>query len=137
VVHTGQDAIAGRRQRRRCLAVSAVVLPNGVKPALFSFNSAGACPKCKGLGRLSVEMSFLDDVTMICDECGGMRYTDEVLELRFAGKNIFDVLCMTIDEAAGFFDSAKVRKRLEVLRDVGLGYLEIGQPLSTLSGGEA
>jgi excinuclease UvrABC ATPase subunit len=110
---------------------------NGVKPALFSFNSAGACPKCKGLGRLSVEMSFLDDVTMTCDGCDGMRYTDEVLKLRLSGKNIFDVLCMTIDEAAGFFDSAKVQKRLEVLRDVGLGYLEVGQPLSTLSGGEA
>lgn len=110
---------------------------NGVKPALFSFNSDGACTKCKGLGYVQVEMSFLDDVTMGCDECAGKRYTDEVLELRLHGKNIFDVLSMTIDEAAGFFTAARVLKRLAVLHDVGLGYLEVGQPLSTLSGGEA
>ena len=110
---------------------------NDVKPALFSFNSTGACHKCKGLGYLSVEMSFLDDVTMTCDECGGKRYTDEVLEYQINSRNIFEVLCMTIDEAAEFFTTSRIRKRLGVLRDVGLGYLEVGQPLSTLSGGEA
>lgn len=110
---------------------------NGVKPALFSFNSAGACPKCKGLGHLTVEMSFLDDVTMTCDECDGRRFTAGVLDLCLDGSNIHEVLCMTVDEAASFFRSPKVRRRLHVLQDVGLGYLEVGQPLSTLSGGEA
>ena len=102
---------------------------NGVKPSLFSFNSAGACGKCKGLGYVTVEMSFLDDVTMTCDRCGGERYTDEVLGYRVGGRNIFEVLCMTIDEAAAFFTVPGVKKRLNVLRDVGLGYLEVGQPL--------
>ncbi len=106
-------------------------------PSLFSFNSRGACPECKGLGTISVEMSFLDEVKITCDECGGKRYTDEVLALRYQGKNIHDVLNMTVEEAREFFGDPEIGRRLRVLSDVGLDYLEIGQPLSTLSGGEA
>ncbi|MFH1258138.1 MAG: excinuclease ABC subunit UvrA [Candidatus Micrarchaeota archaeon] len=109
----------------------------GKPPALFSFNSEGACPKCNGLGTISYEMSFLDDVRVVCDECSGKRYTDEVLELQYKGKNIHDVLCMTILEARDFFEDPEIRRKLGVYCDVGLDYLEIGQPLSTLSGGEA
>ena len=106
-------------------------------PSMFSFNSMGACPACKGLGTISVEMSFLDEVKITCDECGGKRYTDEVLALRHKGKSIHDVLNTTVEEAQGFFDDPEIGRKLRILRDVGLDYLEIGQPLSTLSGGEA
>lgn len=106
-------------------------------PSLFSFNSRGACPECRGLGTISVEMSFLDEIKITCDECGGKRYTDEVLALRYRGKSIHDVLNMTVEEAQGFFDDREIGRRLRILCDVGLDYLEIGQPLSTLSGGEA
>jgi excinuclease UvrABC ATPase subunit len=109
----------------------------GADPGLFSFNSKGACPKCAGLGTVSVEMSFLDEVRITCDLCQGKRYTSEVLELKHKDKNIYDVLNMTIEQAKDFFDSHETKRRLQVLCDVGLGYLEIGQPLSTLSGGEA
>jgi excinuclease UvrABC ATPase subunit len=107
------------------------------EPSLFSFNSRGACPACKGLGSVSVEMSFLDEVKITCDECGGKRYTDKVLALRYRGKSIHDVLNMTVEEALEFFDDPEIGRKLRILSDVGLGYLEIGQPLSTLSGGEA
>jgi excinuclease UvrABC ATPase subunit len=106
-------------------------------PALFSFNSKGACPQCKGLGTISVEMSFLDEIKITCDECQGKRYTDDVLALRYRGKNIHDILNMTVAEAQEFFNDPEINKRLRILCDVGLDYLEIGQPLSTLSGGEA
>ncbi|MDD5556118.1 MAG: excinuclease ABC subunit UvrA [bacterium] len=109
----------------------------GTSPALFSFNSRGACPECKGLGTISVEMSFLDEVKITCDECGGRRYTEEVLALRCGGKNIHDVLRMTAAEAREFFEEREIARRLRILCEVGLDYLEIGQPLSTLSGGEA
>ncbi|MBU1909989.1 MAG: ATP-binding cassette domain-containing protein, partial [Verrucomicrobia bacterium] len=109
----------------------------GTAPALFSFNSAGACPKCKGLGVVKVELSFLDDVTMTCDECDGKRYKDEVLALHYKGKNIFDILEMTVRDALGFFEHAKILRKLKILERVGLDYLELGQSLSTLSGGEA
>jgi excinuclease ABC A subunit len=108
-----------------------------VKPSLFSFNAEGACPKCKGLGTIAYEMHFLDEVKVTCDECNGKRYKDEVLALRYGGKDIHEILTTTIDGLAGFFQSSKTRHKLQVLSDVGLGYLEIGQPLSTLSGGEA
>lgn len=106
-------------------------------PALFSFNSKGACPKCKGKGFLKLEMSFLDEIQIACDECEGKKYTDDVLKLKYKDKNIFDILNMTVDEASVFFLVPEIKRRLKVLSDVGLGYLEIGQPLSTLSGGEA
>ena len=109
----------------------------GSSPALFSFNSDGACPKCKGLGVVKVDLSFLDDVTMTCDECDGKRYKDEVLALRYKDKNIFDVLEMTVGDALGFFEHKEIRRKLRILERVGLDYLELGQSLSTLSGGEA
>ncbi len=106
-------------------------------PGLFSFNSKGACPKCSGKGFIELEMNFLDDIKITCDECEGQRYIKEVLQLKYHGRNIFNVLKMTIDEGSEFFPDSEIRRRLKVLSDVGLGYLEIGQPLTTLSGGEA
>jgi excinuclease UvrABC ATPase subunit len=105
-------------------------------PSLFSFNSKGACPKCKGLGTISYEMSFMDEVKVVCDECSGKRYKEEVLKLKYKGKNIFDILSMTIRELGDFFENKEIKRKLKVLCDVGLEYLELGQPLSTLSGGE-
>jgi len=109
---------------------------NNASPSLFSFNSKGACPKCRGQGTVSVEMSFLDEIKIICDECEGKRYTDDVLEMTYMGKSIFDVLKMTVREAGDFFDTRKITRKLRILCDIGLGYLQTGQPLSTLSGGE-
>ncbi len=107
------------------------------KPAAwFSFNSRGACPKCKGQGSIAVEMSFLDDVKIVCDQCQGKRYTDEVLALTHKGKNIHDVLCMTAREALDYFTNRDIQRKLHILCAVGLDYLQLGQPLSTLSGGE-
>jgi excinuclease ABC A subunit len=109
----------------------------GAEASLFSFNSKGACPKCNGQGLLSFELHFLDAVKTTCDECDGKRYKQEVLELLFRGKSIADVLNMSVDEAFSFFTSAKIVKQLKVLQDVGLGYIKIGQSLSSLSGGES
>jgi len=108
----------------------------GSTASLFSFNSEGACPKCKGLGTISYEMSFMDEIKIVCDECNGERYTDEVLSLRYKEKNISDILHMTIEDLNGFFESKEINRRLGILCEVGLEYLELGQPLSTLSGGE-
>lgn len=105
--------------------------------SLFSFNSKGACPKCKGQGTLSFEMFFLDSVKTICDECDGKRYHSEILELKYKEKSIADVLDMTIVKALDFFEDKKIIKLLKTLDDVGLGYLKLGQSTSTLSGGEA
>ncbi|MFH1121240.1 MAG: excinuclease ABC subunit UvrA [Bacteroidota bacterium] len=109
----------------------------GSDASLFSFNSKGACPKCNGQGVLTFELHFLDSVKTICDECEGKRYHSEVLELKFRGKNIAEVLDMTVSQASGFFDSSKITKHLDLLQEVGLGYLKLGQSLSTLSGGES
>ena len=109
----------------------------GVDASLFSFNAQGACPKCKGIGTIAYEMHFLDEVKVVCEDCKGKRYTEEVLEIQYQGKNIADILETTIEELAGFFKSPGIQRKLDVLVDVGLGYLEIGQALSTLSGGEA
>ncbi|HAL92812.1 MAG TPA: daunorubicin resistance protein DrrC, partial [Verrucomicrobia bacterium] len=108
----------------------------GAPPALFSFNSKGACPECKGLGFQRIEMNFMDDVRVECPACQGLRYTPEALAFRHCGKNIADILEMTAREAAEFFAHPDVRKKLDLLERVGLGYLHLGQPLSTLSGGE-
>jgi len=110
---------------------------NQTEASLFSFNSKGACPKCNGQGLLSFELHFLDAVKTTCDECEGKRYKPEVLELKLHGKSIADILDMSVDEASGFFTSVKISKQLKVLQDVGLGYLKIGQSLSSLSGGES
>jgi excinuclease UvrABC ATPase subunit len=107
------------------------------EPSLFSFNSKGACPKCKGLGILKMDMHFLDDVAMVCDECNGLRYRPDVLALRYKGKTISDILNETVGEAIDFFETPEIRRKLEVLKLVGLDYLRLGQSLSSLSGGEA
>lgn len=109
----------------------------GSEASLFSFNSKGACPKCNGQGILSFELHFLDSVKTVCDECEGRRYRPEVLSLHYEGKNIAEVLNMTVNQAHDFFTSEKIRKHLKLLQKVGLDYLKLGQSLSTLSGGEA
>ncbi|MBW3018868.1 ATP-binding cassette domain-containing protein, partial [Candidatus Woesearchaeota archaeon] len=110
---------------------------NKVSKALFSSNSKGACPDCKGLGYNKIEMHFMGDIKTVCETCGGKRYTPEVLKYAVKGKNIADVLSMTVDQAARFFDNKELNAKLSLLIEVGLGYLELGQPLDTLSGGEA
>ena len=104
---------------------------------LFSFNSKGACPRCKGLGFQKIEMHFLGYVHIDCDVCEGKRYSQDVLELKYNNKNIADVLEMTIDNAFDFFNDSEIKKRLSILKQVGLGYLTLGQSVDTLSGGEA
>lgn len=104
---------------------------------LFSFNSEGACQKCNGQGFLEVEMHFLDNVRITCNECGGRRYKQEVLDFKYLGKDISEVLGMTVDVAAEFFTNRKLLHILRTMQDVGLGYLTLGQSLSSLSGGEA
>lgn len=105
--------------------------------SLFSFNSKGACTKCNGQGVLSFDLHFLDSVKTICDECEGKRYHADVLELKFNDKNIADVLDMTVTQAYEFFKSVKIKNLLHLLQKVGLGYLKLGQTLSSLSGGES
>lgn len=106
-------------------------------PSLFSFNSKGACPKCNGQGVLTFELHFLDSVKTVCDECEGKRYHSDVLEYKVLGKNIADVLDMNVNQAFEFFNSPKIKSHLSLLQDVGLGYLKLGQSLSSLSGGES
>lgn len=109
---------------------------NSVGASWFSFNSEGGCPICKGTGQISYEMAFAEPVTVTCEECGGHRYNPTALSYRFQGLNIEQVMDLTIAEAYPFFDNAKIRKRLKSMIDVGLDYLTLGQPTSTLSGGE-
>ncbi|MCH5247205.1 MAG: excinuclease ABC subunit UvrA [Muribaculaceae bacterium] len=110
----------------------------GYKPGRFSFNVAGGrCETCKGNGYKVIEMNFLPDVLVPCEECGGKRYNRETLEVRFKGKSIADVLDMTINQAVEFFENVpNILKKLKVMQDIGLGYIKLGQPSSTLSGGE-
>lgn len=111
----------------------------GYKPGRFSFNvKGGRCETCQGGGMKLMEMNFLPDVYVTCEDCMGRRYNNETLEVRFKGKNINDVLEMTIEKAVDFFkDHPKIHRKLETLNAVGLGYIKIGQPSTTLSGGEA
>lgn len=111
----------------------------GYKPGRFSFNiSGGRCEVCKGNGYKTVEMNFLPDVLVPCEECGGKRYNRETLEVKFKGKSIADVLDMTINQAVEFFEAIpSILNKIKVLQDVGLGYIKLGQPSSTLSGGES
>ncbi|MGD8865905.1 MAG: excinuclease ABC subunit UvrA, partial [Anaerolineales bacterium] len=111
----------------------------GYKPGRFSFNvRGGRCEACQGQGQLRIEMQFLPDVYVPCEVCQGSRFNRETLQVRFKGKTIADVLDTTIDEAAEFFSAfPPMVRRLETLQNVGLGYLKIGQPAPTLSGGEA
>ena len=114
---------------------------NGVKPALFSANSEGACPNCNGAGVIYTDLAMMAGVATTCEECGGKRFQAAVLDYRLGGLNIAEVLDLPVDDAVAFFDAGEARTPaahtiLERLADVGLGYLSLGQPLTTLSGGE-
>ena len=109
---------------------------NKVDAGLFSFNSKGACDNCKGAGFLTTDLGFLADAKTPCDVCGGKRFKDEVLSYKYNGKSITEVLDLTMAEANEFFDLPEIAHKLQALNDVGLEYLTLGQPLSTLSGGE-
>jgi excinuclease ABC subunit A len=111
----------------------------GYQPGRFSFNvKGGRCEACQGDGIIRIEMQFLPDVYVPCEVCHGKRYNREALEIRYKGQNIADVLDMTVDEALGFFSNVpRIRNKLQTLSDVGLGYIRLGQPATTLSGGEA
>ncbi|PKP53030.1 MAG: excinuclease ABC subunit UvrA [Bacteroidetes bacterium HGW-Bacteroidetes-1] len=111
----------------------------GYKPGRFSFNvTGGRCETCKGAGVRIIEMNFLPDVSVPCEECGGKRYNRETLEVRYRGKSINDILNLTIDHAIDFFENIpSIQHKIKTLKDVGLGYLSLGQPSTTISGGEA
>jgi excinuclease ABC subunit A len=113
----------------------------GYQPKHFSFNvEGGRCETCKGDGEVTIEMQFMADVHLECETCGGKRFKKEILEVNYENKNIDDILTMTIDDAIAFFNShnqTKITQKLQPLQDVGLGYVQLGQSSSTLSGGEA
>lgn len=109
---------------------------NKVNQGLFSFNSKGACENCQGLGVVYTDLGFLDSVKLPCDVCGGRRFKEEVLAYKLNGKSIADVLEMTVEQALEFFQLKEVLRKLQAMSDVGLTYITLGQPLSTLSGGE-
>jgi excinuclease UvrABC ATPase subunit len=109
---------------------------NKVSPGLFSFNSKGACENCQGLGVVYTDLAFLDSVKLPCEACGGKRFKEEVLDYKLNGKSIADVLGMTVEQALEFFQLKEVVRKLQAMSDVGLNYITLGQPLSTLSGGE-
>jgi excinuclease UvrABC ATPase subunit len=149
VVVVDQTAIRGSRRSNPATYTGlldpirkAFAKANGVKPALFSANSEGACPACNGAGVVYTELAIMASVASPCEECGGKRYDASVLEYRLGGRDISAVLAMSVDEALAFFAAGgeaeipAAAKVLERLSDVGLGYLTIGQPLTTLSGGE-
>ncbi len=148
VVTVDQSAIRGSRRSNPATYTKvldpirkAFAKANGVKPALFSANSEGACPNCNGAGVIYTDLAMMAGVATVCEECEGKRFQAEVLEYRFGGKDISEVLAMPVAEATEFFGSgdgenAAAHKILDRLADVGLGYLSLGQPLTTLSGGE-
>jgi excinuclease ABC A subunit len=148
VVAVDQAAIKGSRRSNPATYTGlldpvrkAFAKANGVKPALFSANSEGACPACNGAGVIYTDLAMMAGVATTCEECEGRRFQAEVLEYRYGGKDISEVLAMPVAEATEFFGAGKAKipaahAILERLADVGLGYLSIGQPLTTLSGGE-
>ena len=148
VVSVDQAAIRGSRRSNPATYIGlldpirkAFAQANGVKPALFSANSEGACPNCNGAGVIYTDLAMMAGVATICEECGGKRFQADVLKYRFGGKDISEVLAMQVTEAGEFFGAGKAHTPaadaiLGRLADVGLGYLNIGQPLPTLSGGE-
>lgn len=148
VVSIDQGAIKGSRRSNPATYTGllepirkAFAKANGVKPALFSANSEGACPTCNGAGVIYTDLGFMDTVATPCEECEGKRFQASVLEYRLGGRNIAEVLAMSVQEAEEFFSAGESRipaahAILQRLADVGLGYLSLGQPLTTLSGGE-
>jgi excinuclease UvrABC ATPase subunit len=148
VVLVDQGAIRGSRRSNPATYTGlldpirkAFAKANGLKPALFSSNSEGACPNCNGAGVIYTELAIMQSVATTCEECEGKRFDASVLEYTFSGKDISEVLAMSVFEAEAFFAAGEAKvpaahKILERLADVGLGYLTIGQPLTTLSGGE-
>jgi excinuclease UvrABC ATPase subunit len=148
VVTVDQGAIKGSRRSNPATYTGllepirkAFAKANGVKPALFSANSEGACPTCNGAGVIYTDLAMMAGVSTVCEDCEGKRFQADVLEYTFGGKDISEVLAMSVDEAEAFFADGDAKtpaahKVLERLSDVGLGYLTIGQPLTTLSGGE-
>jgi excinuclease UvrABC ATPase subunit len=148
VVSVDQAAIKGSRRSNPATYTGlldpirkAFAKANGVKPALFSANSEGACPACNGAGVVYTDLAMMAGVATICEECEGKRFEASVLDHHFGGRDISEVLAMSVDEAAEFFGDGDARtpaahKILERLADVGLGYLRLGQPLTSLSGGE-
>jgi excinuclease UvrABC ATPase subunit len=148
VVLIDQGAIKGSRRSNPATYTglldpirSAFAKANGVKPALFSSNSEGACPTCNGAGVIYTELGVMATVESTCEECEGRRFQAAVLDYTFGGRNIAEVLAMPVSEAEEFFGEGEARtpaahKVLQRLADVGLGYLSLGQPLTTLSGGE-
>ena len=151
VVHVDQSPI-GRTPRsnpatytgvfdhvRKLFAETPEAKMRGYQQGRFSFNvKGGRCESCEGNGLLKIEMHFLPDVYVTCSECRGSRYNNETLSILYRGKNIADVLAMSIEEAAPFFENhPKVNRALRVMNEVGLGYIKLGQPATTLSGGEA
>ncbi len=148
VVAVDQTAIRGSRRSNPATYTSlldpirkAFAKANGVKPALFSANSEGACPNCNGAGVIYTDLGVMASVATTCEECEGSRFQASVLEYQLGGKNIAEVLAMSVTEAKDFFGAGEARipaalTILDRLADVGLGYLSLGQPLTTLSGGE-
>ena len=126
-------------QIRELFSLTKDAKARGYDKGRFSFNKKGGrCEACAGDGILKIEMHFLPDVYVPCEVCHGKRYNRETLEVRYKGKNIFDVLDMTVEEACDFFETIPaIRRKMETLRDVGLGYIKLGQPSTTISGGEA
>ena len=124
---------------RELFAQTADAKMRGYNSSRFSFNvKGGRCEACEGDGILKIEMHFLPDIFVPCEVCKGRRYNRETLEVKYKGKSIHDVLEMTVEEAMSFFDSIpKIRRKIETLYEVGLGYIKLGQPATTLSGGEA
>jgi excinuclease UvrABC ATPase subunit len=143
VVIADQSAIRGSRRSSPATYAglldsirTAFAKANGVKASLFSPNSDGACPNCKGLGVVYTDLAMMAGVATICEVCEGQRFSPDVLSYMLDGKNISDVLDMSITEAREFFSTGKAKTILQRLDDVGLGYISLGQPLNTLSGGE-
>jgi excinuclease UvrABC ATPase subunit len=148
VVVVDQTAIRGSRRSNPATYTGlldpirkAFATANGVKPALFSSNSEGACPNCNGAGVIYTDLAIMTSVASVCEDCDGKRFQADVLKYKFGGKDISEVLAMPVAQALEFFGSGKAKnpaaqKILERLADVGLGYLSLGQPLTTLSGGE-
>lgn len=129
---------------RKLYSEQPLSVQNNLKPAHFSFNvEGGRCEECQGEGEITVEMQFMADVKLVCESCHGKRFKDEILEVRYRGKNINDILDLTVDEAIEFFGEKKnttekkIVSKIKPLQDVGLGYIKLGQSSSTLSGGES